>query len=200
MSKEIRKAKVLKGATDCFARYGYEKTTLEDIGKSVGLNKASLYYYYKNKEDIFCDVLFQEADIYMHELQGKIKSAKSSEAKILSYLSERLNYYRMMMNLHNLSLDTVRKVEPIFTEIYDKILKRESIYLASLIKDGIEGGEFVKVDVNRVADALLNVATSIRYRELHISFVKMAGEADYDRILEDIKFVSKLMLKGLKAT
>ena len=199
MAKAERKARVLKAASECFGKYGYEKTTLDDIGKVVGLNKASLYYYYKNKEDIFCDVLYKEADIYMTELQKKIKGSRSAEGKVLSYLGERLNYYRTVVNLHNLSMDTVRKVEPLFTEIYDKILAKESVFLASLIKEGVEAGEFVKSDANRIADVLLNVATSIRYRQLHVSYVTMAGEADYNKISDEIRYVSKLILKGMKA-
>ena len=199
MAKAERKARVLKAASECFGKYGYEKTTLDDIGKAVGLNKASLYYYYKNKEDIFCDVLYQEAEIYMAELQKKIKGSRSAEAKVLSYLGERLNYYRTVVNLHNLSMDTVRKVEPLFTEIYDKILAKESVFLASLIKEGVEAGEFIKSDANRIADVMLNVATSIRYRQLHVSYVTMAGEADYNKISDEIRYVTKLILKGMKA-
>jgi AcrR family transcriptional regulator len=41
MSKEDKKLKVLKAESDCFGGYGYERTTSDDIGKLVGLNKAS---------------------------------------------------------------------------------------------------------------------------------------------------------------
>ncbi|MFX0062900.1 MAG: TetR/AcrR family transcriptional regulator [Candidatus Hermodarchaeota archaeon] len=36
----------MDAASDCFAKYGYRKTTLEDISKIVGVRKASLYYYW----------------------------------------------------------------------------------------------------------------------------------------------------------
>jgi AcrR family transcriptional regulator len=63
-----KKKEILKAASDCFARYGYEKTTLDDIGKMVGLNKASLYYYYKNKEAIFSEVVFEETEALFQAL------------------------------------------------------------------------------------------------------------------------------------
>ena len=62
MDTSPKKQEILKAASECFARFGYEKTTLDDIGKMVGLNKASLYYYYKNKEDIFAEVVLQAGD------------------------------------------------------------------------------------------------------------------------------------------
>lgn len=198
MSKEEKRIKVLKAASDCFAKYGYEKTTLEDIGKVVGLNKASLYYYYKNKENIFCDVIFHEADIYMDELHNKVKVAKSAEEKILSYLGERMNFYKMVVNLHNLSLDTVRKVEPVFYHVYEKVLEKEAKYIATVIDEGVVSKEFSATDSYRVARVLLTVATAIRYKEIHMSLVNMAAEADYNKVLEDIKFVAQLILNGIK--
>lgn len=198
MTRDEKRQKVLLAATDCFSRFGYEKTTLEDIGKTVGLNKASLYYYYKNKESIFCDVLFRETDAYMNELHSRMLSKGTSENKILVYLAERVTMFRNIVNLHNLLLDTVRKVEPVFSETYEKILHRESTYLEKIIKEGIETGEFIHADAGRIARALLDVATSLRYRALHISYVKMAGEADYEKVVEEIRFVARLILKGIK--
>ena len=86
MSKEDKKLQVLKAASDCFGCYGQEKNTLDNIGKLVGLNKASLYYYFKNKESIFCDVIFRQVDIYLEQLQKKVKTAKPAK-KIFNVFS-----------------------------------------------------------------------------------------------------------------
>lgn len=198
MKKEEKKQKVLKAAADCFARYGYDKTTLEDIGKAVGLNKASLYYYYKNKENIFCDVILQEAELFMQELQKKVKAARTYESRILNYMTERLNYYKNIVNLHNLSLDTIRKVEPIFNDVYDMVLQKETAFVAAMLREGQESGEFQKADVQRIAHILLEIAIAIRYKSIHTSNARMDADADYAGILEDTRMASKLILKGLK--
>ena len=96
MAKAHRKEMILRAATDCFAKYGYGKTTLDDVGALVGLNKASLYYYYKSKESLFCDVIFRETEIFLDELHSKISQASTTEEKILKYLDERINYYKII--------------------------------------------------------------------------------------------------------
>ena len=60
MKSDEKRKKIIQAAGDCFARFGYEKTTMDDIGKKVGLNKASLYYYYKDKESIYTEVVYVE--------------------------------------------------------------------------------------------------------------------------------------------
>ena len=85
--KDIKKEAILHGAADCFAKFGYEKTTLDDIGKSAALNKASIYYYFKNKEEIFSVVALHEAETYIEELQSKTSRKRGLESKIIFYLT-----------------------------------------------------------------------------------------------------------------
>jgi AcrR family transcriptional regulator len=200
MKKEIKKLKVLKAASDCFARYGYDKTTLEDIGNAVGLNKASLYYYYKNKESIFCDVILQEADIFMQDMQKKVRSARSSESRITNYMIERLIFYKSIVNLHNLTMDVIRKVDPVFNDVYSLVLEKEVAFLAGLFKEGTENGEFIKMDAARTAEIILEIAISIRYKAVHMTAALMTDEVDYVKVQEDIKYSTKLILKGLKVS
>ena len=51
--EEIIVQEVLNGAKQLMQQYGLKKTTMEDIAKSVGKSKSTLYYYFKDKEEIF---------------------------------------------------------------------------------------------------------------------------------------------------
>ncbi|MFW6389223.1 MAG: TetR/AcrR family transcriptional regulator, partial [Marinilabiliaceae bacterium] len=48
---------ILKSARELFAKFGYRKTTMEDIAQALRKGKSSLYYYFKNKEEIFQAVI-----------------------------------------------------------------------------------------------------------------------------------------------
>ncbi|HUF52754.1 MAG TPA: helix-turn-helix domain-containing protein [Dehalococcoidia bacterium] len=47
------RTRILGAATTLFARYGFKRTTMEDIATESGLSRASLYLQFRNKEDIF---------------------------------------------------------------------------------------------------------------------------------------------------
>ena len=47
------KNKIIDNAITLFYEKGYYGTTLDDIAKSVNIKKASLYYHYDNKEEIY---------------------------------------------------------------------------------------------------------------------------------------------------
>src|SRR5262245_60704483 len=52
-SKESRGRKELMAiAIDCFARYGYQGTSIERIASAAGVTKGALYYHFRDKEEL----------------------------------------------------------------------------------------------------------------------------------------------------
>ena len=51
------RGRILKAATEEFARYGLGGARVDRIAARAGANKRMLYYYYGNKEDLFLAVL-----------------------------------------------------------------------------------------------------------------------------------------------
>ncbi len=51
VSDEMRNTIICK-AGELFSRYGYKKTTMDDIADALQKGKSSIYYYFQNKEDI----------------------------------------------------------------------------------------------------------------------------------------------------
>ena len=39
-------------AIDCFARYGYQGTSIDRIAREAGVTKGAIYYHYKDKNDL----------------------------------------------------------------------------------------------------------------------------------------------------
>ena len=55
--KDTVREEILTVAQDIFSRYGYKKTTLDDIAQAIRKGKSSLYYYFSSKEDLFQAVI-----------------------------------------------------------------------------------------------------------------------------------------------
>ena len=54
------KQKIMEIAKEHFSRYGYAGTNLEAIGKEAGVTRGPLYYYFKNKKELYAAVIEQE--------------------------------------------------------------------------------------------------------------------------------------------
>lgn len=54
---EVRKREILEGSLDVFLRNGYEKTTIGEISKELGISQGLCYRYFASKEEIYDAVI-----------------------------------------------------------------------------------------------------------------------------------------------
>ena len=195
--KELVKEKIGRVAMKCFSKYGLDKTTLEDIAKEVGLNKASLYYYYKNKEDIFLEVAIREGQDFLSSLQQKALVKKNTEERVTFYLLERINYYKNILNMNRVSVETLHKMLPRFFELFDSIMQAEVQFLSKIIREAVKSGELIKVNPDKLASSLIAMNDALKHHAEHKAILKNQDEIDYSEILVDMKFLLALIFKGL---
>lgn len=50
--KEETRARILLAARDCFARIGFDRTTVKMIARACGLTDAAIYYYFPSKRHL----------------------------------------------------------------------------------------------------------------------------------------------------
>ncbi len=196
--KDSVKEKIGQAAIQCFSRYGLEKTTLDDIAKSVGLNKASLYYYYKNKEDIFLEVAIAEGQQFISKLQGKTLQKKGAENRIQYYLQERMQYYFLVLNRNKISADKLSKILPRFFELYDLVIQQEIIFIQSLLQDGVKQKELIKTDSLKLAASIILISDAVKHSMEHEALLKQEVIDSTFKGFDQIKFLVQLIFKGLK--
>jgi len=52
-STDAQRERILQAATDLFARQGYANTTMAQIVRALGVTKPFVYYYFRDKQEIF---------------------------------------------------------------------------------------------------------------------------------------------------
>jgi AcrR family transcriptional regulator len=66
-SEENRKQQIINKAVEMFSQNGFERTKISDIADAVGLGKATFYFYFKSKEDLFMECADRLATIIVPE-------------------------------------------------------------------------------------------------------------------------------------
>ena len=67
----LTKEKIITNAMLLFAKNGYDATTTDDIAKQADVNKAMIYYYYKNKSMLYAAVMSHVLDAIYQEIVAK---------------------------------------------------------------------------------------------------------------------------------
>jgi AcrR family transcriptional regulator len=155
--KNKKKEFYINTAAEVFAKYGYRKTTLEDISFAAGKTKTGIYYYFKNKESIFKAVVENEIDIIKEETLVLLNNNISPLNKIKEYiflrykhLSELSNFYEALKNdfLDGLSF---------INEVRSKYNALELTIFENILIDGNKTGVFNIHEPQKTAKALSTV-------------------------------------------
>lgn len=196
--KDQVKENIGKAAMECFVKFGLDKTTLDDIAKKIGLNKASLYYYYKNKEDIFLETAIKEGEDYIASLQSKALLKKGIENQVWFYLESRFNYYINVLNMNSVSVESLNKILPRFFELYDAMMKQEIKFLSKILKKAIQDGEIGKTNADNIASVLIHISDALKHSLEQQAILKRETKIDYTVSLQNMRFLVSLIFKGLK--
>ncbi|MDD3280844.1 MAG: helix-turn-helix domain containing protein [Bacteroidales bacterium] len=100
MSDLTVKHLIIESATKYFSKYGFHKTTMDEIAKHIHKAKGSLYYYFRNKEELFNEVLRHELNSVKIELLKIVNSDKDSLIIINEYILTRLKLLHKAVNYH----------------------------------------------------------------------------------------------------
>lgn len=137
-----KKEDILRSASSVISRQGFHKTTMEDIAAELLMTKGSLYYYFKNKEELLfhCHDLILSGgmklmkEIYQEDITSREKMEKAIKVHLDIAIQEK--------EIFNL----IVKPEQIFSEehIEDIVGKRDAYagLFDKIIAQGAKRGEF----------------------------------------------------------
>ena len=76
-SRQAQRAeRILEAASDLFAHYGYDKTTMEDIARAAGVSKGAIYLHFRGKEDLFDALIARESARKLAALGGSERTLR----------------------------------------------------------------------------------------------------------------------------
>ncbi|HPR61014.1 MAG TPA: TetR/AcrR family transcriptional regulator [Prolixibacteraceae bacterium] len=163
--KDLNRETILQIAQDIFSKYGYKKTTLDDIANAVRKGKSSLYYYFSSKEDLFQAVILKEVEVLKQALEKVVFRSLDPEEKLREYILTKLTIFRELSNLYNALENDVTAIGFI-EEIKEKNQKDEIRMIKRILIEGVRRDKFNIDDLNLAA---VGITTAMRGLEMPLS-------------------------------
>ena len=174
INKEEFRKKIIDVAGQIFSRYGFRKTTMDEIAEALNKGKSSIYYYFDSKEEIFEAVVLNEANLLRSELTTAIKSVDSPVEKMKSYVFVRMHTFEKLSNYYNAIFDKNLDHYEFVERIRSKYDLEELAILRLILFDGkrrgvfhMENSEFTAMAVQTALKGL-EVPLFWKKREEHI--------------------------------
>lgn len=148
-----------KKAVELFAQKGYSLATMDDIAQAIGVAKGTLYYHYKNKEELYFNLI--QHGVYI--LEDSIKNAVSNETNPVIKV-------RKLVNAHLDFFNNYAHMAYIFLrELYGNNIRRDLLsglilgpirVIAGVLREGKELGVF-GIDDEEIAAMAIFGAVSV---------------------------------------
>lgn len=150
------KSAILDATDRLLSRNGYKKMTIDDLASEVGIGKGSVYLHFTSKEEI----VLSHIDRIIEQLKSRLATLaakrSSCEKRLREMLVERVIFRFDSVQHYTGSInDVFSSIRPRLLERREKHFEEEARIFAGVIKEGIDAGEFRKVNVTDTARSLL---------------------------------------------
>ena len=137
-----RRDAILEAALDCFASYGFAKSTMDDIRVRAGASTGSLYHHFKSKEQLAAELYIEGVRRYQQGLSRELGRHDSAEAGIrgvvrhyLRWVERHPRWARYLSESRQ--AEFVGETEPSMREL-NRLMKRK---FADWVRPFVEAGD-----------------------------------------------------------
>jgi AcrR family transcriptional regulator len=190
---------IIAAAARLFAERGVADVTMSEIAERAGLRQASLYYWFKRKEEILADIVERVNRVpldYVLLLEEEAGDPAVQLWRLVCFDVAALCRFPFDINeVHRLS----RRAPDAF-EVYWRERQALNDAVERLIARGVAAGRFREVDPRLAALVVLSDDEGVQNWYRPIEGRRLAGrpDGDYD-VAEIAEFVADLALRGLLA-
>jgi len=189
---------ILGSAEKRFCRYGLKKTTMTEIAGDIGLSKASLYYYFPNKEELFKEVVSQGHKTLLNEFEGLISSGVPVEELFHIYLEKRLIFFRDFAHLSSLSLESINSLKPVYAQLFENFRKEEILLVGKILEKGIAAQDFDNLDITYFSELFIAIFQGLRHNVIIKKDIINITEIEYSLLQKQYESALKMFMKGIK--
>jgi AcrR family transcriptional regulator len=176
-------------AVGLFYRQGYFATSISDIAKGCGIQKASIYYHYPSKEDLLFFIMESTMDGLVEHLKAVLAGAEGVEGKMRAAVHGHVQFHLEQQKETFVANSELRGLSP---DHYHTVVKKRDDYegiFQDLIKEGRDQGVFDQGDLKILSYAILTLCTAGAF------WFNPEGRLAVDDIAE---IYENFVLKGMK--
>jgi len=148
------RARIIAAAEEHFRLYGYRKTTVADIARSLGMSPANIYRFFESKSAIneaIAERILGEMETHARQIAGRdLPAGERLCAFIREIHQQTRERYVDETRLHDMVSAAVEEQ----WHVIEQHIARIALILTEIIADGMARGEFQVGDPARAATAV----------------------------------------------
>ena len=152
--RSLRKKSILEGALKVFKVHGIEKTTMDEIAHESGFGKATLYYYFASKDEVFIAIMEEGWKKLWEAIETKIVEELGPRKKFMGIIKKMADIVRDDRILYGFLFTAPNHIQDESKQVWKTYQERLYAILKSIIEEGIKKKEFINLNPGMLMKAI----------------------------------------------
>lgn len=149
------KESIINISRSIFTRFGFKKTTVDEIALASRKGKSSIYYYFESKEDIFKAVVEKEAEMLNEEIFQATCGVENPMQKLKIHVLTRMRTMQKLSNMYSALKDDYLSHLGFIDMIRRNYDQEEIRMMENILEEGCKSGDFQIEDTHLAAVAIV---------------------------------------------
>ncbi|MGF1469227.1 MAG: TetR/AcrR family transcriptional regulator [Sandaracinaceae bacterium] len=189
-----KRERILRAATEVFARKGFYATRGSEIAKAAGVADGTIYLYFKNKDDVLIRIFEDRIVQLLDVLRREVAAVEGFDAKVRRIVEIQLAGFEGQRDLAEVITVNLRQSSRLLKEYAKPLFLEYLDFIAQVVADGQSAGT-CRADLNPrvVARMLFGCLDGVALTWA----LRGPDTATPDRLRRDAQHVVDLFLAGL---
>jgi len=158
MRRRKTQSEIFEAALSVYARYGFGKSTLEDIAGKLEMTKSSLYLYARSKEDLYDGTIRFALNRWQDYVNRKISGVSGTAEKLRTLFTSAFAYLSLDEEFRTIlhGDPTIFSIDP-ERDRYRDINEKAVLMIREILETGIAEGVFREIPADETARYLFSI-------------------------------------------
>ncbi len=186
---EDKEKRILESAHNFFFRYGYKKTSLDEVAEDAGIGKGTIYNYFKNKEDLFIRHAESVQDEMFKELDEKQALIKGADEKLVLFTLHAIRHIRKLSESFAMSKTVLEEMVTVGLRLMGDHPSHKKRTIKHL-QEGCSQGIFKIEDISKTAEL---------FKQIIKMFILRWVTIDTQTAETEVKDIHELIFNGIRS-
>ncbi|VVV02151.1 TetR/AcrR family transcriptional regulator [Mesonia oceanica] len=193
MKEALVKQHIIQSSTAAFKELGFEKVTMDDIAKAANKGRSTLYYYFKNKYEVFEHVAELEYLSIIEPAKTAIQASQSLEENLKLYNEFKLKSLISKTTAYTFLLEDIRQNINLAYYIFRKLRHIETAIFENMLNWALDKKEITAISPEETQFLAMTMVTALSSLEK-----EMLLYGTIENMPVRLQWLISVLIKGLK--
>jgi len=193
MKDDLVKEHIINSSVAVFKKLGFDKVTMDDIAKAANKGRSTLYYYFKNKHEVFEQVAEMEYLSIIEPAKAKIEKSNTIEENLRLYNEIKLKSLINKTQEYTFLLEDIKQNFNLAHSLFMKLRHIENRIFQETLTWAIEKKEIAPINQENMQFLAMTMVTAYSSLEK-----EMLLYGSIENMSVRLEWLVNILIKGLK--